>query len=178
MPDILHRVGVRGTTTDVYKALSTVDGLSHWWMLGAKGKPKAGGTIRFPLEGGGFDMKVVESKPGKIVKWKCVGGPDEWIGTEITFRLQAKRDQTVILFTHAGWRKAVEFMHHCSTKWAVFLLSLKRLDRKRRGSPASVRREDPSGRLILGQPGSKVIAYPRRSFFDCRAVAREDRWAP
>jgi hypothetical protein len=31
----------------------------------------------------------------------------------------------VVLFTHAGWREPVEFMHHCSTKWAYFLLGLK-----------------------------------------------------
>jgi hypothetical protein len=31
----------------------------------------------------------------------------------------------VLLFTHASWREPVEFMHHCSTKWAYFLLGLK-----------------------------------------------------
>ena len=33
--------------------------------------------------------------------------------------------ETVLLFTHADWREPVEFMHHCSTKWAYFLLGLK-----------------------------------------------------
>ena len=70
-------------------------------------------------------MQVLESTPDEVVRWKCVGGPSEWIGTELTFRLLAKDDQTFVLFTHAGWRDPVEFMHHCSTKWAVFLLSLK-----------------------------------------------------
>jgi hypothetical protein len=32
-----------------------------------------------------------------------------------------------VLFKHQGWKEPVEFMHHCSTKWAVFLLSLKSL---------------------------------------------------
>ena len=31
----------------------------------------------------------------------------------------------MLLFTHAGWREPVEFMDHCSTKWASFLLGLK-----------------------------------------------------
>ena len=26
---------------------------------------------------------------------------------------------------HADWREPAEFMHHCSTKWAYFLLGLK-----------------------------------------------------
>jgi hypothetical protein len=30
-----------------------------------------------------------------------------------------------LLFTHAEWREPDEFIHHCSTKWAYFLLGLK-----------------------------------------------------
>ena len=135
MPDILHRVGMQASATKVYEALSTLDGLSHWWIIGTTGDTQVGGTIHFRVEGGGFDMKVVESKPGEVVKWQCVGGPAEWIGTELTFRLQTKEDQTVVLFRHAGWREPVEFMHHCSTKWAVFLLSLKNWIERAEGRP-------------------------------------------
>ena len=70
-------------------------------------------------------MKVVQSKPNKLVKWKCIKGPKEWVGTELTFELKPKAGQVFVLFTHANWKKPVEFMHHCSTKWAVFLLSLR-----------------------------------------------------
>ena len=125
MPDILHRVGMQGSVLKVYEALSTLNGLSHWWIVGTSGDTSVGGTIHFKPEGGGFAMKVLESKPGEIVKWKCVGGPDEWIGTELTFRLKTKDDQTVVLFSHAGWREPVEFMGHCSSKWGSYLLSLK-----------------------------------------------------
>jgi uncharacterized protein YndB with AHSA1/START domain len=135
MPDILHRVGMQGSAKKVYAALATLDGLSHWWIVGTTGDTRVGGTIHFAPEGGGFDMKVLASKPGKLVQWKCVGGPDEWIGTKLSFRLQARRDQTVVLFTHAGWRKPVEFMHHCSTKWAVFMLSLKDWIERAEGRP-------------------------------------------
>jgi hypothetical protein len=30
---------------------------------------------------------------------------------------------------HANWKEPVEFMHHCGTKWATFLLSLRDLGR-------------------------------------------------
>jgi hypothetical protein len=29
------------------------------------------------------------------------------------------------MFTHADWREPVDFMHHCSTKRAYFLIGLK-----------------------------------------------------
>jgi hypothetical protein len=53
-------------------------------------------------------MKVLESKPRELVKWKCVGGPPEWIGTEVTFRLAARDGQVFVLFTHAGWKEPVQ----------------------------------------------------------------------
>jgi hypothetical protein len=41
----------------------------------------------------------------------------------------------VILFKHLGWKEPVEFMYHCNTKWAVFLLSLKSLVETGEGAP-------------------------------------------
>ncbi len=131
MPDILHRVGIKSTPQKVFKALSTTDGLSHWWVVGTKGSAKKGGTIDFDFA----DMRVVESKPNKVVKWKCVKGPKSWVGTDLTFELKFKKDETLVLFTHANWKEPTEFMRHCSTKWATFLLSLKRLVGKGRRSP-------------------------------------------
>jgi hypothetical protein len=44
-------------------------------------------------------------------------------------------DYTIVLFKHEDWKEPVEFMHHCSTKWAIFLLSLKELVETGKGSP-------------------------------------------
>ncbi len=133
MPDILHRVGIRATPKKVFEALSTIDGLSHWWIVDTKGNAKQGGIIDF----GFSDMRVVESKPNKLVKWKCVNGPKEWVGTDLTFELEAKKDETFVLFTHANWKKPDEFMRHCSTKWATFLLSLRDWLERAEGRPSS-----------------------------------------
>jgi hypothetical protein len=48
---------------------------------------------------------------------------------------KAKDDQTFVPFSHAGWREPVEFMHHCSTKWGTFLLSLKNWLERGEGRP-------------------------------------------
>ena len=100
------------------------------WVL--KETPKKGGIIDFNFA----DMRVVESKSKKVVKWKCVKGPKEWVGTDLTFELKAKKDETFVLFTHANWKKPDEFMRHCSTKWATFLLSLKDWLEREEGRPA------------------------------------------
>ena len=38
----------------------------------------------------------------------------------------AENDETVLLFKHGGWREEVEFMYHCSTQWAHFLIGLRK----------------------------------------------------
>jgi uncharacterized protein YndB with AHSA1/START domain len=132
MPDILHRVGIKAAPKKVFEALTTIDGLSHWWIVGTKGNPAIGGIIDFDFA----EMKVVESKTNKVVKWKCVKGPEDWVGTELTFELKANKDETFVLFTHADWKKPDEVMRHCSTKWATFLLSLKGWLEREEGRPA------------------------------------------
>jgi hypothetical protein len=39
------------------------------------------------------------------------------------------------MFTHADWREPVEFMAHCSARWAYFLLSLKSYAEIGKGTP-------------------------------------------
>ena len=141
MADILHRVGIKSSLDDVYQALVTTEGLSHWWTTDTTGDSKVGGTItfRFSAEGmeiGAFDVKVLELKPASRVLWRVEGGPQEWIGTRISFDLKQEDGYTIVLFNHQGWKEQVEFMNHCSTKWATFLLSLKQLVETGRGAPA------------------------------------------
>jgi uncharacterized protein YndB with AHSA1/START domain len=138
MVDILHRVGVRTASPDnVYNALTTVKGLSGWWTVDTTGSGESGGklTFRFPPVGG-FDMEVIEAKPSERVSWQVIDGPEEWIGTTIDWELRQSGDYTIVLFKHQGWSEPVEFMHHCSTKWATFILSLKSLVETGEGAPA------------------------------------------
>jgi uncharacterized protein YndB with AHSA1/START domain len=136
MVDILHKVGIKSSSqNDVYKALTTVDGLSGWWTTDTQGESKVGGALKFRFGAGGFDMKVLALQSAKHVLWQVVDGPEEWIGTKISFDLRQEGEWTLVFFKHEGWREPVEFMHHCSTKWGVFLLSLKSLLETGAGAP-------------------------------------------
>jgi len=137
MVDILHKVGIKSSSRDdAYKALTTLEGLSGWWTNDTRGESRAGGVIQFRFGSGGFDMKVLELDPAGRVEWLVVNGPPEWMGTKVSFDLRQEGDWTIILFKHRGWKEPVEFMHHCSTKWGVFLLSLKSLLETGKGAPA------------------------------------------
>jgi len=135
MPDILHKIGIKSSQADVYKALTAIERLSGWWTTTTEGESKIGGVLRFRFGNGGFDMKVLQLDPAGRVLWQVIDGPEEWIGTTISFDFDQRGDWTIVLFKHAGWKEPVEFMHHCSTKWAVFLLSLKSLLETGGGAP-------------------------------------------
>jgi len=137
MKDILHRVGIKSVSLDdVYDAVTTLDGLAGWWTTDTTGITDLGGVIKFRFgPAGGFDMKVVELNPAKQVVWEVVDGPEEWIGTTVRWELKQEDDFTIILFSHEGWQDAVEFMHHCSTRWATYLLSLKQFVETGTGAP-------------------------------------------
>jgi uncharacterized protein YndB with AHSA1/START domain len=136
MADILHRVGIKAASPeDVYAAIATRDGLAAWWTSDTQGESTVGGVLEFRFKAGGFDMKVVDLEPAKRVLWEVIDGPPEWIGTTVSWELKPEDDYTIVLFKHEGWREPVEFMHHCSTKWAVFLMSLKSLLETGEGAP-------------------------------------------
>ena len=136
MADILHRVGIGATPSAVYDALTTRDGLAGWWTRDTRGQGgKVDDVLQFRFGAGGFDMRVRELEPARRVQWDVIDGPEEWIGTTIDWDLKQEGDFAIVLFKHLHWKEPVEFMHHCSTKWAIFLMSLKSLLETGTGQP-------------------------------------------
>jgi uncharacterized protein YndB with AHSA1/START domain len=138
--DILHRIGIKAPLAEVYNALSTRDGLAAWWTGNTQGDGKPGSAIRFSFSAGGadigfFDMKVLELKPATRVLWQVADGPADWLGTRVSFDLAQSGEHSIVMFKHTGWKAPVEFMHHCSTKWAIYLMSLKSLLETGKGQP-------------------------------------------
>ncbi len=140
MPNILHRVGIKTSSIDhVYRALTTRDGLAGWWASNTNGEgDQVGNIIAFRFGAGGFDIKVKKLHAPSLVEWEVMVGPEEWIGTTIQFELKQDGDYVIVLFKHLNWKEPVEFMHHCSTKWAIFLMSLKSLVETGKGKPDPV----------------------------------------
>ena len=141
MADILHRVGIKASLEDVYKTLATPEGVAGWWTNDAQGESKVGGTLTFRFSAGGveigsFKMKILELRSTELVLWEVIDGPAEWIGTTIRFELKQEDGYAIVLFKHQGWKEPVEFMHHCSTKWAIFMMSLKSLVETGKGAPS------------------------------------------
>jgi uncharacterized protein YndB with AHSA1/START domain len=142
MVDIIHRIGIKASAARVYAAVATITGLSQWWTEEVVGSEQQGGRITFSFRTpngelkGAMVMEVQQLSVDREVRWRCVDGPAEWIGTEIAFELSWNGDQTIVHFGHRHWREAGEFMAHCSMKWATFLLSLREYVETGRGKPS------------------------------------------
>jgi uncharacterized protein YndB with AHSA1/START domain len=142
MIDIIHRIGIKSPVSRVLDALTTLEGLSNWWTQDVQGDTHPDGKIEFTFRSAKGDiigqmvMQVQTPSAQKDVHWRCVDGPPEWIGTDITFQLSLIDGQTILIFGHRNWREAVEFTAHCSMKWAVFLLSLREYVESGKGKPS------------------------------------------
>ena len=128
MPDILHRITTAAAPEEVHEMIATKAGLARWWTgRPVGGDESVGGKLSFYFVGEdpAAVMEIVEDTPDRVV-WRCVDGPDDWQGTEIVYSIKPSANgETTMLFSHAGWREPNEFMHHCSTHWASYLIGLK-----------------------------------------------------
>jgi uncharacterized protein YndB with AHSA1/START domain len=141
MVDIIHRIGIKAPVAKVHAALSTVAGVAGWWTKETSGESKPGGSMKVAFrskagdEIGKMEFELEKSVDEEVV-WRFTAGPEEWIGTQVTFALSQQGESTIILFGHRNWRDAIEFTAHCSMKWAIFLLSLRQLVETGSGQPA------------------------------------------
>jgi uncharacterized protein YndB with AHSA1/START domain len=140
--DIVHRIGIKAPASKVYQAVATAQGVAGWWTRDTTGTATVGGNVNTRFlhpdgrEIGHMDFEMIKLEPNREVRWRFTDGPSEWIGTEATFQLAEDGDMTILIFGHRNWKEPVEFMAHCSMKWAVFLLSLRELVETGKGKPA------------------------------------------
>ena len=142
MVNIVHRIGIQSSIDQVYSAIATIKGLANWWTQEVEGESSIDGKITFRFRSNGGEllgemiMQVTHLQSPQVIKWQCLEGPPEWIGTEITFELSEQDSQTILIFGHKNWREEVEFTAHCSMKWATFLLSLREYVETGTGKPS------------------------------------------
>ncbi len=136
MAEIRRRVGIKGSAKDIYRLLTTDVGLSQWWTTDTSGSGDVGSIIHFRFGDDGPRLEVAELLANRQVRWRHHGEmPGAWMGTEILFELQSQDKQTIVNFSHYNWRQVDEFLAHCSTKWGVFLMSLKSSIETGKGQP-------------------------------------------
>jgi uncharacterized protein YndB with AHSA1/START domain len=157
MPNIRHELIIGVPAEKVYSAITTQEGLSAWWTPDVRAKPERDSIARFTFGPSYFkEMRVTELQPSKLVKWNCITGVDEWVGTTLSFHLEAggrddllrshpeaedqinqlrSNTQTLLNFSQDDWREYTPMFAECSYTWGRFLRSLKSLCEAGKGWP-------------------------------------------
>jgi uncharacterized protein YndB with AHSA1/START domain len=148
MPNIHHELTIGATAETVYEAITMRSGLAGWWTPGASAEEEANTIARFPFGDDYFkEMRVIELKPFELIRWNCIAGTDEWVGTTISFKIEAgdkasllksnpeisdqlrqqgnAENVTVLIFKHENWKDHTPMYAECNYTWGRFLRSLK-----------------------------------------------------
>ena len=124
MTVIHHQIGVKTSLENAFDCVATLDGISSWWTP-STGDPKLNGSLSFNFGEDRVVAKVTGYEKNQSIEWTVVGEEGEWLDTHICFNFVESDEQVLINFEHNNWQEATSLCAHCSTKWAVFLLSLK-----------------------------------------------------
>src|SRR5689334_10927591 len=92
----------------VLAALTDVDALTRWWVP-AGGAAAAGQTLRFLMGDQEVVMRVEQADRSRVRWAVLVCEPvADWVGTSITFDLQATGTGTQLRFQHHGLNPRLE----------------------------------------------------------------------
>ena len=135
MPDIMHTLKIQASPDQVYRALTTAEGIRNWWTRDAALEPKVGGTGEFGFYGRRFvaKVKVDELKPQARVKWHVTNSA--WPGDTVEFELRSEEKHTRLTFAHRGFPRADQGYASATTRWGFYLLSLKQHLETGKGMP-------------------------------------------
>jgi uncharacterized protein YndB with AHSA1/START domain len=129
MANITHQITIKAPAQKIYELIATKTGLQKWltkedgWTI--KGTETIGGTLLFYFGENHHEMKISKLVPNKEVKWDCIVGHPEWIGTSVSFIIESKEDKNTLHFTHTGWANQTEFFAQCSSAWKQNVIDIK-----------------------------------------------------
>lgn len=128
MAEILHSVRIAAPPQRVFDAISTPDGIAHWWTDDSTSEPRAGSVSVFKFMQGRivFRMHVDAFNPPRHLAWTFLGDYDSWEGTTLSWDLEPAGDTgTILNLAHRGWRSTEGEFSECSTSWGRLLSLLK-----------------------------------------------------
>jgi len=114
--EIWHEILINSSTSEVYQAVTDVQKLAHWWTTGARGETEIGSSLEFWFgEFCGSIVKVCALEENELVQWHVTGGgAEDWLDTEVSFRIFRDNEQTFLHFRHSNWRENARSFPHCS----------------------------------------------------------------
>jgi uncharacterized protein YndB with AHSA1/START domain len=128
---ILMQFDVAANQRATWDALTTHEGITSWWSTRAEVPTGPGAVLRlsFPDAPITWDLRVDEAEEPQRLRWHCVGGPPQWVDTDIAFALSPASDGdgdgVTVYFDHVGWRETDQMFRIVTFGWGQVLARLK-----------------------------------------------------
>jgi uncharacterized protein YndB with AHSA1/START domain len=126
MPNILHQFQVEAPIEKVFDAFALPAGLDSWWTLQSSGTPKLHEEYRFYF-GPEYDWRaeVIHVVPGRELTWQMTRAMDDWLPTQVGFKLTEREQNCTVHFFHSNWADSTEHFAHSTFCWGQLLKGLK-----------------------------------------------------
>lgn len=118
---------------EVYKALTTKEGLASWWTPDCDVESTIGGknTFRFGDSEMYVVMQIEKLVKDRIVVWRCIDQffkfehvvrTNDWVGTILDFRLETNEDtSTTVQFIHEGLTSELGSYDQSNMLWTYLI---------------------------------------------------------
>lgn len=125
MPEVLHLLKIKSSPERVYQAITTAEGIAHWWTRDATIGAEVGARGEFGFYERRFVMNlhVTELVPPIHVGWHLESPPSA--GMTIAFDIRPADDGTVLAFAQRGYKETDDNFARVNTRWGYYLISLK-----------------------------------------------------
>jgi uncharacterized protein YndB with AHSA1/START domain len=128
MANILHDLPIAAPPEEVFRAISTPDGLNEWWTQTSRGTPSLGSDYSL-----GFGpeylwhARVTELTAARAFELEMTAADSDWKGTRVGFRLTPRDGGgTLVAFRHTGWPSVNAHFRTSNCCWAMYLRILRR----------------------------------------------------
>jgi uncharacterized protein YndB with AHSA1/START domain len=121
MPDIFQHFLIHAPAADVFRGISTPEGLDTWWTKHAS-QSGAEYTLNFGPKHD-WRARVSKSVPDREFELELTRADDDWTGTKVGFVLEG---DTQVRFHHTGWPQSNDHYRISCYCWAMYLRLLKR----------------------------------------------------
>lgn len=127
MERTIHFIGVKCTKEEMFNAISKPSGLEKWWATRVEGIAEIGESLFLTFDNlTTLKFKYDEIVPNEKLVLTCFDSFKSWDKTQLVFEIIEKDNQVFLTQTHQNinpWD--IESLTYFSSKWTVYLLSLK-----------------------------------------------------
>jgi uncharacterized protein YndB with AHSA1/START domain len=137
MKKTTHFIGAKTTPGEMFSAVSAPEKLQQWWSTSAQGHAIPGGTVTLEFDGlTVLKFRYDEIIPDRKLVLTCYDSFKSWDKTQLVFDIEQKENQVFLTQTHQNIPdEDYESLVYFTSKWTVYLLSLKQYLETGAGTP-------------------------------------------